>query len=605
MALLNLQNEQVDTTGQANGQGGSVVQRYTQPTAPTATVPPPTPTPTPTAPATDGGLLSLDQFSANRSGNVDEQGIRDSVAQSLQGQIDATNNYYADLVSRQDQVNQNNTGATRATDARSGLLGSDFGNAHAAGQEQANQKATGAIKDEQATKIAAIQGNIDSMAKQEIAAQKAAALGNADAYSKYLSDAQTQASATLKQLASSGTDLSTLDPQQKAYLYKRAGLDPAIGDLVYNSMKPNAAQLNYKYITQADGSTLAIAPDPQHPGQFIQTTIQGASPDIKEILPLITKYPDAGITSQDSLTTAAQKLQNSAIYQKATAMKTPVTKLTGTGGAANGSGPGQSGNTGGFSDSSANFWAQAGSSGVSMNSLIPSLGMGTAAVGAKMAILNRISTNATTLGIDGATFGAMLTDSKAKQSAYKALQDQGSQTQVNEQTAGKYFDTLSGLADKVDSSILKTGAPVLDGWIRNGVVATTGDPNVNNFMTQMTEALTEYAKVMSGQTSGAGVDQAARAAAQGLLSKGFSAATIKSFVNVAKQNMSDRTGAYNSALQGLFGDIQKVQSSSGGLGGTQPTDTTSPTDSSATPNFMTGPDGKQYAKGPDGNYYPQ
>src|SRR6185503_17898790 len=126
---------------------------------------------------------------SSQVGPVDEQAVRDSVAKNMQGQIDATNSYYADLVNRQDQVNQNNTGSTRAVDARSGLLGSDFGNAHAANQESANQKATGAIRDEQASKIAAIQGNIDSIAQGEIAAKKQEALGNADAYSKYLADA--------------------------------------------------------------------------------------------------------------------------------------------------------------------------------------------------------------------------------------------------------------------------------------------------------------------------------------------------------------------------------------------------------------------------------
>ena len=224
------------------------------------------------------------------------------------------------------------------------------------------------------------------------------------------------------------------------------------------------------------------------------------------------------------------------------------------------------GGSGAMSDSSVNFWAQAGASGVNMNGLLPSVGMGTAAVQIKTKLLNQMAENASTLGIDGHTFASMISDSKAKQAAMKQLQVQGSQTVVNEQSASKYFDTLSGLASKVDESVWATGAPILDNWIKTGTLETTGNADVNNFTTQMTEALTEYAKVMSGQTTGAGVTQYAAEIAKGLLDKGFNASTIKSFIKVAKGNMSDRITSFDSALQGLFGNIETIQNSSGGLG---------------------------------------
>lgn len=554
---ISFMNEQVDPTGQANGQGGTVIRRYTSPPPPTPPAPAvPTVPGTPTTP----DLLTQDRFTANRTGNVDENAIRENVRQQNQSTIDAINAEYSNLISQQQTTNENNTGQTRAVNARSGLLGSDFGNANAAGQEKVNNQALKALQDEQNQKITAVNQQINSSAQGEIAAKKAEALGNADAYSKYLSDAQAKAEGHLADLAKSGVDLDQLG-DNKAKLFQQAGIDPALGELIYNAQKPKASQIDFKIEKLADGSVLFYGNDPTTGKLVTQKYDYPIPPDYN-----LTMTAD-GTPLLMNKTTGDIKIAPGFNQGQFPAPK----KVTGGGG-------GGGGDNGGFTDDTTNFWAQAASSGVNTNSLIPSLGMGASAVAAKEAILNKIATNAQTLGIDGQTFGAMLTDSKAKQKAYSALQTQGSQNQVNEQSAGKYFDTLGSLADKVDASVLKTGAPILDGWIRSGVVATSGDPTVNNFVTQMTEALTEYAKVMSGQTTGAGVDSTARAAAQGLLSKGFSASTIKSFVNVAKQNMSDRTSSYDSALKGLFGNIQQIQSSTGGLGGDSSSNTPSNTD---------------------------
>ena len=231
---------------------------------------------------------------------------------------------------------------------------------------------------------------------------------------------------------------------------------------------------------------------------------------------------------------------------------------------------GSVGGVGGLSSDAVDFWAQAGASGVSLNSLLPSMGMGSAAVATKQALLEKMADNATTLGIDGSTFGAMLADSKAKTATYSAVQKQGTQTKVNEDSANKYFDTLNTLATKVDSSV---ASPVLEGWIRSGQVKLTGDSNTNLFLSQLTEALTEYAKVMSGQTTGAGVAQFANEQAKGLLDKGLSAQAIKDFTVLAKQNMKGRTDSYDTALKGLFGSISSLKDTSGGLGSTTTNDT--------------------------------
>lgn len=237
-------------------------------------------------------------------------------------------------------------------------------------------------------------------------------------------------------------------------------------------------------------------------------------------------------------------------------------------GGGSGGGTGTGTGTGiGLSDTGTNFWAQAASSGVNMNSLLPSLGMGTAAVATKSRLLEKIASNAQTLGIDGATFGAMVTDSRAKQKAYSSLQQVGAQTLVNENNANKNFQQLIGLAQKVDAGTLNTSIPFLNEWIRSGQLKASGNANVNNFMALLTTSLTEYAKVVSGTTSGAAVSDTANRQAQDLLSRGMNTKTIQSFAQTAAQEMKNRTDSYNSALQGLFGDIKNLEDSTGGLGG--------------------------------------
>lgn len=214
------------------------------------------------------------------------------------------------------------------------------------------------------------------------------------------------------------------------------------------------------------------------------------------------------------------------------------------------------------------FLSEVSNSGVNLDSLVPSFGNGAAGSLAKQQIFNNIAKNASALGIDGATFGAMLTDSRAKTATYTALQKQGSQTKVNEDTAIKNFNQLEDLSQKVanDPTLIQSSIPVLQKWLLNGQLALTGNPNVNNFMGTLTTALTEYAKVVSGATTGAAVTDSANGAAQQLLNAGLSPAAISSFVANATKEMANRTSSYDDALKGLFGNIKDLGDTSGGLG---------------------------------------
>ena len=210
----------------------------------------------------NAGVMNFDQFTQQRGGNIDENAVREQTRRQMQAQIDATDKYYADLVARENEAGNARLDKVRALNVNSGLGGSTFATTADLTQRDKNATAVKSIEAEKQMKIEAINGNIDAMAREAIAAKKAEALGNAEAYSKYLETARGQAQGQLQQLAASGADLSNLDPQRKAALFQLAGYDPQFGDLLYNAMKPKPKQIDYKFEKLADGQGMFYGTDP-------------------------------------------------------------------------------------------------------------------------------------------------------------------------------------------------------------------------------------------------------------------------------------------------------------------------------------------------------
>lgn len=124
---------------------------------------------------------------------------------------------------------------------------------------------------------------------------------------------------------------------------------------------------------------------------------------------------------------------------------------------------------------------------------------------------------------------------------------------VNEKAATKNFDVLLSLSKKADASVYETGAPIIDAWIKGGAIQSTGNADVNNFVSQVVLSMTEYAKVISGQTSGSAVSDSARTETSKLLSTGFNYDTINSFyTNVVTPDINNRVSSSREAIQGLM-----------------------------------------------------
>lgn len=213
------------------------------------------------------------------------------------------------------------------------------------------------------------------------------------------------------------------------------------------------------------------------------------------------------------------------------------------------------------------FYSDVALSGVSINNLIPSFGFGNKSVSARSAFLESLAQKAKILGISGADFAAIVTDSRAKQQAYSQIQKQGTIMTANEQKTISDFELLKQAGVKMNNASWQVAIPAINAWLRTGQIALTGNSAVNNYIGLLTTTLTNYAKVVSGQSTMAGVTQFANQEIQGLISKGLSTQTVNDYIeNVAKPEMKNTIDGYNGAAKNLFGSLQNA-GSAGNQGG--------------------------------------
>lgn len=324
---LSFMNEVVDPTG-----SGTVVRRYTAPapTIPTAIPAPAIPTALPTA------VPEVTQPVKPTLGTVDEAAIREETRKRMQANIDAINAQYTTLITQENTAGVDRAGQTRAVNARSGLMGSDFGVAQAQKTDDFNKAQVKSLEDEKSARIQSVLQNIEDRASAEIQTKKNEALqkyqleredyANAQEELRYnqqqskeeqryteeqLRIRQTAAKADLATLAQSGFNLDTLPPDKKAKLFEDAGLDPAFGELVFNAQKPKAAQIDYKFEKLADGQGIFYGVDPLT-GQLKQQKVSVDLPPEWQI----QIAPDGTVLGYDKKTGEARVLSEQGQFAK-------------------------------------------------------------------------------------------------------------------------------------------------------------------------------------------------------------------------------------------------------------------------------------------------
>lgn len=241
----------VDSSGKATLTSSSTPKptRYTQPR------------PLPTSSGQVAASPITPAFAKPTLQPVNEKAIRDQTRKRMQSSIDAINANYANLISQEKVQAQDRSGQTRALNARSGTIGSDFGQAAQEKTTQYNKQQQQYLVDQQNAQVTSVMQNIEDRASAEIQSRKNEALGKYQMELGEFDKAQEQARGDFALLAKSGADLNSFNPAQKAALFRQAGYDDTWGDLIYNAMKPKN-RIEYKFEKLADGRGLFYGVDP-------------------------------------------------------------------------------------------------------------------------------------------------------------------------------------------------------------------------------------------------------------------------------------------------------------------------------------------------------
>jgi|JI8StandDraft_1071087.scaffolds.fasta_scaffold00207_23 hypothetical protein len=179
---------------------------------------------------------------------IDPNRIYQDKLREFQAEIDATNQIYAQMLSQQQEENRGTLGSARAIQARSGFLGSSFGQAEDANVNKQNTAQLDLIRAEQAAKINSILGLAKQSAAQEVAQKRQALKEGLQNYMQFLTTAQERRQSRLSQLASQlidqGIDPAEIDANDLKKIAKEYGFSQDDIALGFNNEK--AARANAK-----------------------------------------------------------------------------------------------------------------------------------------------------------------------------------------------------------------------------------------------------------------------------------------------------------------------------------------------------------------------
>jgi hypothetical protein len=205
-----------------------------------------------------GGVSPTDQdvinaanaYKGPATAPVDEDAIRANVMQNLQAEIDATNGVYAQKLADAQATGANLLGSTAATNARRGLLGSDFGTANDYAARAKNTATYNSIDADRQAAISSIIEKGQTEATNEVNQKLTAQKQNADAYISFLNSAtsrqDTRTTNAAQAALSAGIDLSSVSDATIKAIADSYQIDPTALVSAYVSAKNALAK------TQAD-----------------------------------------------------------------------------------------------------------------------------------------------------------------------------------------------------------------------------------------------------------------------------------------------------------------------------------------------------------------
>lgn len=162
-------------------------------------------------------------------------------------------------------------------------------------------------------------------------------------------------------------------------------------------------------------------------------------------------------------------------------------------------------------------------------------------------------------GMDPMTWAKSRVDARAATHALNKVQEVNTKTNQLEETANKLLDR----AIEQHSSLKLGKTRKINDWLNHAKANWQGDPKTRTIEGTIYEALVDYGRVMSGNTSQGGITDSARAEAEKLLSAADNREAFLSIVENMKKTMSLRQEA-NRSVESALNQRISGQFSSGG-----------------------------------------
>lgn len=175
-----------------------------------------------------------------------------------------------------------------------------------------------------------------------------------------------------------------------------------------------------------------------------------------------------------------------------------------------------------------------------MTQTLPPLGMGSAAAGLRMKVINRAAELAKAEGNDAEATVLDAAGYKANSQALNQLAKQRTMVGSFEKTFHKNIDVMEKLLPKVGQG----GMPVANRWINAGRRAVAGDPDVAAFNTALQTVQAEYAKIMSGSMGNTPISDSARHHAEELINSAQTPQQLAAVIKVLRQDAQNRMSGF-------------------------------------------------------------
>lgn len=163
------------------------------------------------------------------------------------------------------------------------------------------------------------------------------------------------------------------------------------------------------------------------------------------------------------------------------------------------------------------------------------------------AVQNEAASQAMSEGKTAEAEAMLRASNKSKQGAMADMQKRNAALEASARTAENNFKLIEDQAKKVD----RTGSPLINKLKQAFQTSVVQDPELAKLKNMVSETATEYAKVVTGQTTGAGVSDAANAQTQKLISVSDNPAAFAAELSGMRQMIASKRQGYGSELQAL------------------------------------------------------